>query len=423
MILKICQATALLAGLLLLPACVEPPAPAGQSVVRLAPIAASASTGKKPQSKLWTHDGRWWAVLPSENVVPAGTWLWRLEPDNSWKHLLRLSSSTTAKADTRQIGDVTHILLHDDIAELVSLEYLPSEKSYRRWSERPRNTPLPLPDSETASIDIDTTGRLWLATESGSSIQVYYSDSPYYLFKGPVTLANDIARGDIGVVTALPGAVAVLWSNQNRRLFGFRLHPDGAGPTDWLPDEIPAAQSALPFGGGMADDHLNVAVATDGTLYAAVKTSYDAADHPRIALLVRRPRPESYGGDWDDLYEVDQSGTRGIVLINEPAGRLDVVYTSRDGPHEIVCRQSPLSGIRFGPRVMLMQGALNNASSTKQRWTDNFVVLASGALGVEGVRVTLNREEIEATSPSSGRERPRRPQERRAAARAGPPPP
>ena len=75
---------------------------------------------------------------------------------------------------------------------------------------------------------------------------------------------------------------------------------------------MPASASALNVGLGMADDHLNVAVASDGTLYAAVKTSYDTAGYPKIALLVRRPN-----GTWDPLYEVDQSGTRGIVLLNE----------------------------------------------------------------------------------------------------------
>ena len=101
---------------------------------------------------------------------------------------------------------------------------------------------------------------------------------PYSSFSGPVTLATGVAADDIGVVTALPnGQIGVLWSNQNTRLFGFRVHSDGADPSVWSTDEQPASQSALDVGLGMADDHLNVAVAADGTLYAAVKTSYDTA--------------------------------------------------------------------------------------------------------------------------------------------------
>ena len=85
---------------------------------------------------------------------------------------------------------------------------------------------------------------------------------PYSSFSGPVTLATGVAADDIGVVTALPnGQIGVLWSNQNTRLFGFRVHSDGADPSVWSTDEQPASQSALDVGLGMADDHLNVAVA------------------------------------------------------------------------------------------------------------------------------------------------------------------
>ncbi|TMB57593.1 MAG: hypothetical protein E6J56_04335 [Deltaproteobacteria bacterium] len=58
------------------------------------------------------HAGHWWAVLPSKSAKPAGTWLWRLEADNHWKNVLRLSSSTKTKADAKAVGDVTHVLLH-----------------------------------------------------------------------------------------------------------------------------------------------------------------------------------------------------------------------------------------------------------------------------------------------------------------------
>jgi hypothetical protein len=373
--------------LLLAAACQERIAQPGPKPAALSPIPASASTGKKPQSKVWSHGGHWWAVLPSETVVPSGTWLWRLEEDTSWTNVLLLSSSTRAKADALRAGDVAHVLLHDSVSELVSLEYEADEQSYRRWRARPRNTPIPLPDSETATIALDSTGRMWLATESGSSIHVHYSDSPYYLFKGPVTLVEGIDDGDIGAVTALPdGTVGVLWSDQTRRRFGFRLHVDGTPPTAWLPDEVPASRSALEVGGGMADDHVNVAVAADGTLYAAVKTGYDIAGYPKIALLVRRPRGD---GVWDDLYEVDQDGTRPIVLLNENSSGLYVAYTSQRSPVGIVYRDSPLNPIDFGPRKSLMAGDLKNVTSTKECWTDDVVILASDENTARGVLLTM----------------------------------
>jgi len=123
----------------------------------------------------------------------------------------------------------------------------------------------------------------------------------------------------------------------------------------------------------MADDHLHVAVAADATLYAAVKTSYNTSGFPRVALLVRRPT-----GRWDDLHEVDEAGTRGIVLLNEAAGVVRVVYATATGGGDLVFRDSPLAPIGFGARHTLIAGKLNNATSTKMSWADQVVVLASG---------------------------------------------
>jgi hypothetical protein len=131
----------------------------------------------------------------------------------------------------------------------------------------------------------------------------------------------------------------------------------------------------------MADDHLNVKVAADGTLYAAVKTSYDISGYPRIALLIRRPN-----GTWDDLYEVDGLGTRALVAINEGDDLLRIVYTSSEGFNDIVYKDSALSSISFGPRQTMMAASFNDVTSTKQNWTDSLVVVASNSVNaIDGV--------------------------------------
>jgi len=356
---------------------------AQETITTLSKISVSTSTGEKPQSKVWFHGGRWWTVLPSTSVSPSGTWLWRLGADYHWTNVLRLASSTSSKADARVVGDVTHVLLHNSAPQLVSLEYVPAAATYAFWSVRPSATSISLSSSETATIDIDTMDRMWLSTESGSNVRVYYSDYPYSAFSGPITLANNIDSDDITVVTALPvpdpPKIGVLWSNQNTQRFGFRVHFDDDRASVWEADEVPASQSALHVGGGMADDHLNVAVASDGTLYAAVKTSYDTSGFPVIALLVRRP-----DGTWDDLYHVDTIGTRGIVLLNELADLIRVVYTASSSGGNILYRDSLMSAIGFGARKTLMKGTLNNATSTKENWTNQLVVIASG----RGVLIT-----------------------------------
>jgi len=344
-------------------------AAAQETVDVLDPISVSANTANKPQSKVWLHADTWWAVAPGPSVSPSGTWIWRLA-----------------------VGGVTHILLHDGSPELVSVEHVPGTNTYQLWSLRLTPTSIPLSGSETATIDVDSLGRMWLATESGTDIHVYYSDSPYSSFTGPVTLASGVHSDDIAVVVALPNAtVGVLWSNQITERFGFKVHPDGTNPTTgWGSDEVPASQSALNVGGGMADDHLNVAVASDGTLYAAVKTSYDSGGYPKIALLVRRPTGGGPGGTWDNLYEVDQSGTRGIVILNEGVDLVRVLYTESEGLNNIVYRDSSTAAVAFGPKQTLMTGGLNDVTSSKQPWSNEMVLLASDGSTTEGRLITLD---------------------------------
>ncbi|MFD1506949.1 Ig-like domain-containing protein, partial [Georgenia yuyongxinii] len=227
--------------------------------------------------------------------------------------------------------------------------------------------------SETATIDIDSVGRMWVAYDTASTVRVQYSDAPYASFSSPITLAAGIATDDIAAVTAMPGQVGVMWSNQNSKRFGFRTHVDGASASTWTPDEVPASQSAVNVGGGMADDHINLTAGSDGTLYAAVKTSYNSSKQPAIGLLVRRP-----SGSWDRLYPVDGSGTRGIVVLNEEDETVRVIYSAAVNYADIMTRTASMADLSFGAAQTLMSGRFNNATSTKENWTGQVVGLASG---------------------------------------------
>jgi hypothetical protein len=241
------------------------------------------------------------------------------------------------------------------------------------------------PGVETATIDIDVSGRMWLASDGDTAINVRWSGSPYSEWSAPIALAEGVNEDDICVVTAFPnGEVGVLWSNQNTRRFGFRMHCAGDAPTAWSDDEAPASASALSVGDGMADDHLNCAMAADGTLYVAVKTSYDTEGYAKIGLLVRRP-----SGAWDDLYYVDDEGTRPIALLNEERGVLLVAYNWGDA---IVYRSTRLETIAFGERQSLVtkKGArVNNVTSTKESFADEVTILGSTSRTAEGARLVI----------------------------------
>jgi hypothetical protein len=342
-------------------------------ITQLIPLTISANTGEKPQSKVWrTSDGLWWAVLPHSR----GTAIWAVVGPG-WIDVMNLSPYTNSRADVKIVGNVVHILLYRGVSsKLISVEYDVPSQTYQLWTQRPSTVDITLDSGvETATLDVDSTGRMWIASDASTTINVRYSDPPYDVWSSPITLASGVSTDDISVVTALAnGTIGVLWSNQQTKRFGFRVHTDIDGPAVWSADEVPASQSAIDsVGGGMADDHLNVAVASDGTLYAAVKTSYDTAGYPKIAFLVRRPN-----GQWDDLYGVDTSGTRPITLLNEVDGAVTVFYTASEGSNDIVYKQSALSQISFDEApLILMSGSSNNVSSMKDNVTDEAVLITS----------------------------------------------
>lgn len=342
------------------------------SIANLNSLSVSAITGEKPQSKVWTYAGRWFMVMPNSS----GTQIWRLD-GTAWTSVLNIDASTSALADCKAVGSITHILLFKgSSSSLVSVQYVPASNTYQLWTTRSTTVPITLDSNvETATIDIDGNGRMWLASDASTDINVRWSDSPYSTWSGAIPIGA-CGTDDICAVTAFNGNIGVLWSNQTTKRFGFKYHIDGADPSIWSTEEVPPTQLDPDNGAGMADDHLNFAVGGDGTIYAAVKTSWDAAGFPKIALLVRRT-----SGAWDNLYEVSETGTRGIVVLNETARKLKVIYTSSESGGNIMYKESPLSTISFGSEYLLVSGTNNNPTSTKQNYISEIVVLAANAGG------------------------------------------
>ena len=158
----------------------------------------TGATAKNPQSKVWQHDGLWWSVLP---VTSSGTWLTRLD-GATWTPVLQLSSSRLA-ADVKPVGDgtIAHVLLFNSgTSKLASLEYVPgSPGTYQFWHVRTALASIPISSgANTATIDIDSTGRMWEANDATSTVEVHYSDSPYSSWSGPITLATGIGTIDNG---------------------------------------------------------------------------------------------------------------------------------------------------------------------------------------------------------------------------------
>lgn len=287
--------------------------------------------------------------------------------------------SSSARADCKKVGDLTHILLFrgSNTAYLVTIQYVAAAGTYQLWSTQPNRVSLSLnPDAETATLDVDGNGRMWIASDNPSAAEVRWSDSPYTNWSNPITVASGIQDDDLCAVIAMPGKIGVMWSNQNTKRFGFKTHANGTDPSTWTQDEVPASQSALNVGAGFADDHLNMKVASDGTLYCAVKTGYDTPGYAKVVLLVRRP-----SGVWDNAYTVStessNGGTRPMVTLNEAAGILRVLYTSVENGGDILYKESSTTNISFGSINTLIQGEYNNVTGAKDSYDPETVVLAS----------------------------------------------
>lgn len=340
------------------------------SITPLSTINASQGTGEKPQSKVFEYAGQWWTVMPNSS----GTSVYRLD-GTTWTATQQITTNDDVHADVKVVGDLAHVLLYNGTSsQLATLQYDSGpDNRFEPWSLRPQLVNISLSSGvETATLEVDSTGRMWIASDASSTVQVRYSDGLYTTWSAPITVASGISSDDISAIVAMPNnQIGVFWSNQSTELFGFRVHVDGTSPTQWSTDERPASQSALNVGNGLADDHMHLAVAADGTLYAAVKTSYDNSSYAKIALLVRRPN-----GTWDNLYTVSTSGTRPTIAVSDAAGKLVIAWESKEGGGDIMYRESPLGTISLSPTKTMISGTLADVTTTKTTSTDKIVFMA-----------------------------------------------
>ncbi len=354
------------------------------SATPLANLSVSQNTGEKPQSKVFEYAGQWWTVMPNST----GTWVFRLDGTN-WTPTQQITTNKSVHADVKLVGDVAHVLLYSGTSsQLASLQYdAGPDNRFEPWSLRPQLVNVGLSSgSETATLDVDSMGRMWIAYDPGNRVEVRYSDGLYTNWSAPITVESGISSDDISAIIAMPNnTIGVMWSNQSTKKFGFKIHEDAAAASAWSALETPAMQWVTSVGGSFADDHIHLAVTSDGTLYAAIKTSYDSSSKPEIMLLIRRPN-----GTWDNAYTVDGVGTRPIVVVNEAAGKLIVAYSPRDGGGDTVYRESPLGNISFGTKQVLIPGSNNNVTSTKYTSSNEIVFLAGSSSTARGVRFSFD---------------------------------
>jgi hypothetical protein len=286
-------------------------------------------TASKPESKLWYNDGIWWATLFT--TTTGAHHIHALDPvTQTWIDTgVLVDPRDSSRQDVLWDGEKLYMASRAGVHNrLYRYSYDPSGPTY----VLDPGFPVDISGGGTEAITIakDSTGTLWIAyTVSGLlDGQVFVnrtvgSDTEWgNPFVVPVSsTATTISVDDIAGVQALPGKIGVFWSNQLTDTFYFAVHTDGASataPGAW--DLEIAAQGA-----DVADDHLNLKAASDGRLFAAIKTGTVDFSPTRIGLLIRSP-----SGSWSSLHHVmngELRPTRPQCLLDEAAGLVYVFYS------------------------------------------------------------------------------------------------
>ncbi len=341
-------------------------------ITELSPIVVNDTTANKPQSKTWKYAGSHYAVFPDKT----GTFVFKLE-GRTWVKQLRISCLKKGKADVFPSENRVYVLLVNGTKnnEVIVLESDGSEYSLIS------RVALTLGKSvETATIALDSAERLWIVYDSIHTVEIIYSDAPYTQFSVPLMLADNITNDDISVIAAIPArrSIGVFWSSQKTRFFAFCEHFDEDAADLWQENERPAYTQALRSGAGFADDHLNFAVESDGTIYTSIKTGYDKKRYTTIGMLVRRAN-----GVWDQkVYNVSTaSGSKPMIILNEKENFVEVVYDSNgSGGASTLYKRASLDDLVFPaiPRMYLYKKGFMPTSSKDTSDGDYVIMVTKG---------------------------------------------
>jgi Ca2+-binding RTX toxin-like protein len=333
-------------------------------------------TGEKPQSKLWFNDGVWWGVLFDRSTESHH--IYRYDPAaHTWSDTgTVVDDRNSSKADVLWDGERLYVVSGvpsgdgDSGARLMRYSYDPASESFSLDAGFPAR--IARGGVEAIVVAKDSVGQLWVTYTQNGQVYVGHSLGDDLSWTEPFALPVEgasVSPDDISSVIAFGGQqIGVMWSNQIDDAFYFATHTDGQPANAWR------VEAAL-RGEGMADDHINLKADSDGTVFAAVKTSLDEAPDrdpgsPLNVLLVR-----GQDGGWTShaFGRVGDRHTRPVVLIDEEERE---VYVFASSPccngGSIYYKRSSLEDISFseGLGVPFIHTATdanaNDVTSTKQ---------------------------------------------------------
>lgn len=264
-------------------------------------------TADKPQSKLWYMNGSWWAILPTSK----GPTIWQ-RTNTGW-----ITDDVTNNKLAGVEGRVDTYVIHNKVyavgvgeykLDIFCLEHITKANNYS-WKVTILHTINLANDEsvETATIVIDTQNNIWVSAVAGDKVCIWYGKDDGKKWNKPFVLADDIGKDDICTIVNQKNSVRVIWSDQRSEAVKTRIHKNLKKWNLWETTEI------IEQGNKTADDHINTAIAGDGTLYVATKNSLDRIGKPQFVMRILTD-----DGIWQNFpvcnLEETKQPTRPIVL-------------------------------------------------------------------------------------------------------------
>lgn len=333
------------------------------------PSVAQAPSADKPQSKLWFHDGSWWALM----LNPAGDVnVFELRADHRWYDTgtlvdARVQSTADALWSGGKLYAASRTASGSGSIRVYRYSYSSASRRYTRDSGFPIR--LPGGGSESVTIDRDSQGRLWATFTRGSAVWVAHSTTSEAAWTKPFRIQGvdtAVAADDISAVISLGDKIGVMWSDQASGAFRFAVHVD-TDPDDVWTFETPLSGTRIP------DDHINLKSLLgddQGRVHAAVKTSLgDGGEPPSSAGILVLTR--SAGGTWSNAVgaTVGDGLTRPQLALDRTNRQL-ILLQSTEGGGTVYYKAAPLTDISFasgaGEPFIAWPGAkVNNVSTSK----------------------------------------------------------
>ncbi len=337
------------------------------------PGVTRSPTQRAQQSKLWFHDGAWWAAMADASSRDVR--IFELMADHTWRPTAAVVNDDQGDTgDALADGEVTYVLARNK-AQRLQLVQLTYQRVTREYV--PAGPPAIVTDrgaSESGTIVKDTTGRLWMSFATSQEVLVSFSDDRGRTWRPPFVLAptGSGVRREAAALVTFDRSVGLLWSEQAGGAFRFAAHRDGAAPTDWT------RETAL-AGPGRSQDNLSVKVIDRDpadVVVAAVQTVGGdeplPPETPMIIVVVRAP-----DGTWSEHNAATVDAGLSAPILQVGASD-ESIYLLAESAGSIYVKRATLSDITFAPARGIPLLLSNNRRLTDATGSKGAVSAATG---------------------------------------------